>query len=153
METYYIIIFSAAVLIIITMSTTGTSTERTWLTLYFMRIFFFNLLTRKVYFFFLNWKAIVWKTFVEHIVFAVQDIIICAQSARAFIAHLQYSPNRIIIISTIVRVYIDMKLFLFFHRVWFECKLSLSTPLTLHSPHRGYISDQIMALWTRSYFV
>lgn len=63
--------------------------------------FFFNLLTRKVIFF-SNWKAIVWKTFVEHIVFAVQDI--CAQSACAFTAHLQYSPNRIIIISTIACV-------------------------------------------------
>lgn len=34
--------------------------------------------------------------------FAVQDI--CAQSACAFTAHLQYSPNRIIIISTIACV-------------------------------------------------
>jgi len=77
-------------------------TERTWLTLYFMRIFFSDLLTRKVIFF-PNWKAIVWKTyFVEHIVFAAQDI--CARSACAFTAHLQYSPNRIIIISTIACV-------------------------------------------------
>jgi len=110
METYYIF----CPYYYVYNSTTGTSTERGLH--YIPREIFFQLIDAESNF--LNWKAIVWKTFVEHIMFAVNML-----SRRARLP--QYSTNRIIIISTIARVGIyRYEIIFYFHWVWFEYKLS-----------------------------